>query len=66
MQLQKSCGYNLFFMNYMFLVLAMHDYDVIIWEKYLVSSPIFHGRMKHVKIDYHFVRDRVLQKMLDV
>jgi hypothetical protein len=23
--------------------------------KYLVSNPIFYGRMKHVKIDYHFV-----------
>jgi hypothetical protein len=34
--------------------------------KYLASNPIFHGRMKHVEIDYHFVRDRVLQKMLDV
>jgi hypothetical protein len=34
--------------------------------KYLASNPIFHERMKHVEIDYHFVRDRVLQKMLDV
>jgi hypothetical protein len=34
--------------------------------KFLVSSHIFYGRMKHVKIDYHFVRDKVLQKMLDV
>jgi hypothetical protein len=28
--------------------------------KYIASNPIFHGRMKHVEIDYHFVRDRVL------
>jgi hypothetical protein len=28
--------------------------------KYLASYPIFNGRIKHVKIDYHFVRDRVL------
>jgi hypothetical protein len=23
--------------------------------KYLASNPIFHGRMKHVEVDYHFV-----------
>jgi hypothetical protein len=31
--------------------------------KYLASNPIFHGRMKHVDIDYHFVCDQVLQKL---
>jgi hypothetical protein len=34
--------------------------------KYLSSNPIFYGRMKHVEVDYHFVRDRVVQKLLDV
>jgi hypothetical protein len=34
--------------------------------KYLASNPIFHRRMKHIEIDYHFVCDRVLQKLLDV
>jgi hypothetical protein len=37
-----------------------------IGAKYLSSNPIFHGRMKHVEIDYHFVRDRVLKKLLKV
>jgi hypothetical protein len=34
--------------------------------KYLIENPIFHGRMKHVKIDYHFVRQRVSQELLEV
>jgi hypothetical protein len=34
--------------------------------KYLASNPIFHGCMKHVEVDYHFVRDRVAKKLLDV
>jgi hypothetical protein len=34
--------------------------------KYLASNPTFHGRMKHVEVDYHFVRDRVSKKLLDV
>jgi hypothetical protein len=34
--------------------------------KYLTSNPIFYGRMKPVEVDYHFIRDRVLKKLLDV
>jgi hypothetical protein len=34
--------------------------------KFLAFNPIFHGRMKHVKVDYHFVRERVFKNLLDV
>jgi hypothetical protein len=34
--------------------------------KYLASNPIFQDIMKHVEVDYHYVRDRVTKKLLDV
>jgi hypothetical protein len=33
---------------------------------YLSANPIFHGRVKHVKIDYHFIRERVANKQLEI
>jgi hypothetical protein len=34
--------------------------------KYLASNPIFHRRTKHVKVVFHFVRDRVSQRLRQV
>jgi hypothetical protein len=34
--------------------------------KYLLSNPFFHGCMKHIEVDYHFVRDQVMKHLLDV
>jgi hypothetical protein len=39
----------------------------IIWydnlgATYLSVNPVFHACKKHVKVDYHFFRDRVVKK----
>ena len=33
---------------------------------YLSANPIFHVRTKHVEVDYHFVRDRVAKKEIQI
>jgi histone deacetylase 1/2 len=33
---------------------------------YLSANPVFHARAKHIEIDFHFVRERVLAKQLEI
>jgi hypothetical protein len=33
---------------------------------YLSTNPIFHVRTRHVEVDYHFFRDRVAKKEIQI
>jgi hypothetical protein len=34
--------------------------------KYFSANPVFHARIKYIEVDYHFVRERVSKKLLEI
>jgi hypothetical protein len=67
MLLQKLLGCNHFFKE----LGVLEDDKPRLWcdilgATYLLTNPIFHGQVKHVEIDYHFVRERVANKQLEI
>jgi hypothetical protein len=38
----------------------------ILGAKYLSSNPVFNARTKHIEVDYHFVRERVMRNLLQI
>jgi hypothetical protein len=44
---------------------------VVLWcdnlgVAYLSANPMFHMRIKHIEVDYHFMRERVAKGLLDI
>jgi hypothetical protein len=52
-------------------VSVSHSKAAVLWcdnigATYLSANLVFHAKTKHIEVDYHFVQERVAQKLLDI
>ena len=55
---------NVFFELHLSLPLTPMIYYDNIGATYFCVNPVFHSRIKHIAIDFHFIRDQVSKKLL--
>ena len=52
------------------LGICLHDPPILWCDNVsalaIASNPVFHARTKHIKVDFHFIRELVLRKDLQV
>lgn len=65
--LVRSYGYSLSWKNSKYFYPKLLHYVVITWgATYFSVNPVLHTHTKHIELDYHFIRERVPTKTLDV
>lgn len=52
-----TCFVEIFSIHYPLLGLLFCDNKVVL---HIIANPMFHGRMKHVEIDCHIMREKLL------
>ena len=61
-----NCVQNLFYELHARYLSTSTIYCDNVGATYVCANLIFHSRMKHIAIDFHFVRDQVSKKLLRV
>ncbi|KAH0706494.1 hypothetical protein KY289_011570 [Solanum tuberosum] len=66
MHLQSLLGCETYFINYVTVLKTQTIYCDNVGVTYLSHNPVFHTRMKHVAVDFAYVRDQVQANRVQV